>query len=130
MRPYRSLSFTHLPTYPFTHFVLLLNKILVIEDVRRGPDQFEAHAGIALVAGREQVLAMHHHFMAGAVRAVMDDLVNSGFGHRLARQKHPAVFPAVTHASRLVAVMLQQWPVDLPDRFCGNLCRSHFGRIL
>src|SRR5947209_3412474 len=127
MRPYRSLSLIHLPIYPFLLFV---NKVFVIEDVGRCPDQFEAHAGVALVAGWKQILAMHHYLMAGAVSAVMNDLVDAGFRYWLSRQKHLAVFGAGTHASRPVAVMLQQWPVELPDRFCGNLCSSHFGRIL
>jgi hypothetical protein len=57
----------------------LVYKIFVFKDIRRRANQPEPDFLAALVAGRENVAAMHKNVMGRTMFAMVDNLVDSAF---------------------------------------------------
>jgi hypothetical protein len=111
--------------------LFLLDEIFIIEDIRRGADQFEAHPRIALVAYGEEVLTMHDRLMRDAVSPVMDHFIDPGFRHRLAGKKDPAVLSGAAPMPGVATVFPQHGTVGGQWKMQVVFVRySHFVRIL
>lgn len=57
-------------------------EIRILEDIGRSSDQAEAHFYGAGIASGEGVTTEHHDLMGASVRAIMNDLINSGLAYR------------------------------------------------
>ena len=90
----------------------LIAKIFIIEDIRRGADQFKTDAGIAFVAHGEGFATAQDCLMSFAMGAIVNHLVNPGLRYRLARKEDYAVLARlVTTATLLTRSFVRCCPV-------------------
>ena len=127
----RGSSRMHSRPAAITALRLFLGKIFVVEDIRRGANQFEADAQFTLIADREQFTAIHHSFMGRAMVLVVDHFINSTFQHRLSGQKHFGVLAGLAAMAPLFVSAGHQGPVEFFARGgSGQLSGVHFFVIL
>jgi hypothetical protein len=62
-------------------------EVLILKDVRRSPNQAEAHPFLAGIARRKGIAVQHYHFMGNPVSMIVDHFVNSGLSDCLSRAK-------------------------------------------
>src|SRR5438270_4434159 len=91
-----------------------LAKILVLENVRRGPDQAEAHQFLAGIARRKGIAVQHHHFMRNAMGVIMDYLVNPGLPHGLSRAEQIGRTVGTSRMWTRLAPAFHLWVLRMP----------------
>src|SRR5215472_1800580 len=65
--------------------LLRLFEILILENIRRGANETEAHQVSAGIASGKRILTQQDYFMRGAVTAIMNHLIDAGFAHGFTR---------------------------------------------
>src|SRR5437588_1385008 len=86
----KNYPITNLPTYPIPS--LWFFEIRVLKDIRSGANQAKAYFGGAGIASWKGVAIKHYDFMGAPMRAIVDDLVNSGLAYRFTRAEHRTGF--------------------------------------